>query len=65
MAPLIATQLVGLAFLRYVLELPAAVELSDEVIVKQIGGAIQGYIDGKCTAQKTQRAARRPKSLIR
>jgi Tetracyclin repressor-like, C-terminal domain/Bacterial regulatory proteins, tetR family len=61
-APLIATQLVGLAFLRYVLELPAVVGLSDEVIVKQIGGAIQGYIDGQSNGEKTHPAARRPKS---
>jgi AcrR family transcriptional regulator len=44
-AILIATQLVGLAFLRYVLRLPAAIELTEEDIVKSIGGAIQGYID--------------------
>jgi hypothetical protein len=62
-APLIATQLVGLAFLRYVLELPAVVGLSEEVIVKQVGGAIQSYIDGKSTGEKTKRAARRPQLL--
>jgi hypothetical protein len=62
LAPLIASQLVGLAFLRYVIELPAVVALSDEVIVKQIGRAIQGYIDGKSTGEKTQHAARRSKS---
>jgi hypothetical protein len=61
-APFIATQLIGLAFLRYVIELPALVALSDEVIVTQIGGAIQGYIDGTSTGEKTQQAARRPKS---
>jgi AcrR family transcriptional regulator len=61
-APLIATQLVGLAFLRYVLELPAVVELSDEVIVKQIGGAIQDCIDGKTADSKPRRATRRSKS---
>ncbi|WP_158749957.1 TetR/AcrR family transcriptional regulator [Acidobacterium sp. S8] len=44
-AILIATQLVGLAFLRYVLQLPAAVELTEEEIVKSIGNAIQSYID--------------------
>lgn len=60
-APLIATQLVGLAFLRYVLELPAVVELSDEVIVKQIGCAIQGYIDGRSAGEKKKQAARHRK----
>lgn len=61
-APLIAAQLVGLAFLRYVLELPAMVALSDEVIVKQIGGAIQGCIDGKTTKEKPRQAIARSKS---
>jgi AcrR family transcriptional regulator len=60
-APLIATQLVGLAFLRYVLKLPALVELSDEVIVKQIGCAIQGYIDWRSVGEKKKQAARRQK----
>lgn len=60
-APLIATQLVGLAFLRYVLELPALVELGDEIIVEQIGRAIQGFIDWRSTGEKKKRTGRRQK----
>jgi AcrR family transcriptional regulator len=44
-AALIATQLVGLAFLRYVLRLPAVVELSEAYLVEHMGSTIQRYID--------------------
>jgi AcrR family transcriptional regulator len=44
-AALIATQLVGLAFLRYVLKLPAVVALTPEQMVERIGRTIQSYID--------------------
>jgi AcrR family transcriptional regulator len=43
---LIATQLVGIAFLRYVLRLPAVVALEEQDLVKQVGQTIQRYIDG-------------------
>lgn len=43
---LVATQLLGLAFTRYVLKLPPVVALSRERLVTQVGGAIQSYIDG-------------------
>jgi AcrR family transcriptional regulator len=43
---MIATQLVGIAFLRYVLRLPAVVQLRDDDLVKHAGRTIQSYIDG-------------------
>lgn len=44
-AALVTTQLVGIAFLRYVLKLPAVVDLSQEFLVTQVGSAIQRYIE--------------------
>jgi AcrR family transcriptional regulator len=45
-AALIATQAIGLAFTRYVLELPAVVALSREEIVTAVGGTFQRYLEG-------------------
>ena len=45
-AGLVATQLLGLAFTRYVLKLPPVVALAHERIVADVGRSIQGYIDG-------------------
>jgi AcrR family transcriptional regulator len=45
-ATLIATQLVGIAFLRYVLRLPAVVDLSQEELVRHVGRTVQRYLDG-------------------
>lgn len=45
-AGLIATQLVGIAFLRYVLQLPLVVGLREEDLVVHVGRTIQRYIDG-------------------
>jgi broad specificity phosphatase PhoE len=42
---LVATQLVGLAFLRYVLRLPAVVDLNEEYLVKRVGSTIQSYLE--------------------
>lgn len=58
-SPLIATQLVGLAFLRYVIKLPAVVELSDADIVKYLGSAIQVYLDRELTDDKPKRRKKR------
>ncbi len=44
-AALIATQLVGLAFLRYVLRMPGIVNLSRDEIVKHVGKTLQTYLD--------------------
>jgi AcrR family transcriptional regulator len=46
---LIATQLVGIAFLRYVLRLPAVVALQQEDLVFEVGQTLQRYIDGSDT----------------
>lgn len=45
-AGLVATQILGLAFTRYVLKLPPVVALPRERLVAEVGRAIQGYIDG-------------------
>jgi AcrR family transcriptional regulator len=45
--PLIATQLLGLGLARYVLKLPAVVELPTETVVAQIGRVVQSYIDAQ------------------
>lgn len=42
---LIATQAIGLAFTRYVLELPPVAQLSKEEIVKSVGATFQRYLD--------------------
>ena len=44
-ATLIATQFVGIAFLRYVLRMPAVVALTHEELVKHAGRTVQGYLD--------------------
>ena len=43
-AALIATQLVGVAFLRYVVRLPSVVSLTRNDLVKQVGKTLQGYL---------------------
>jgi AcrR family transcriptional regulator len=45
-AALIATQLVGVAFLRYVLRLPNVTALKEEELVEHVGRTIQRYIEG-------------------
>jgi AcrR family transcriptional regulator len=44
-AALIATQMVGLGFTRYVVRVPAVVALPSSVIIDQVGATIQRYID--------------------
>lgn len=43
-AALIASQMLGLAYTRYVLGFPASTALSRELIVREIGGTIQAYL---------------------
>jgi hypothetical protein len=45
-ATLVATQLVGIAFLRYVVKLPAVVNLKKEELITNVGGTLQRYLDG-------------------
>ncbi|MEW9614591.1 TetR family transcriptional regulator [Shinella sp. S4-D37] len=45
-AGLVATQILGLAFTRYVLKLPPVVALPHERLVAEVGRSIQAYIDG-------------------
>ena len=45
-AGLVATQILGLAFARYVLKLPPVVALPRDRLVEEVGRSIQGYIDG-------------------
>lgn len=46
-AALIATQLVGLAFLRYVLRLPSIVDIDRAVLVRHVGQTVQCYLEGR------------------
>lgn len=43
--PLISTQVIGLGLTRYVLKLPPVVALSEETIIREVGRAVQTYID--------------------
>ena len=45
-AGLVATQILGLAFTRYVLKLPPVVALPRDRLIAEVGRSIQGYIDG-------------------
>lgn len=45
-AALIATQLVGLAFLRYVVHLPALIAIDRQTLIKQVGQTVQRYLEG-------------------
>ena len=45
-AALVATQMLGLAFCRYVVKLPAIVALSTTTIAERIGPTLERYIDG-------------------
>lgn len=45
-AALVATQMLGLAFTRYVLRLPPVVDLPDEMVVERVGATIQAYLEG-------------------
>jgi AcrR family transcriptional regulator len=42
---LIATQLVGMAFLRYVIQLPSVARLSREELISYLGETVQRYVD--------------------
>jgi AcrR family transcriptional regulator len=43
-AALIATQILGLAFTRFVLKLPPVVALSEDIVVEHIGATVQRYL---------------------
>ena len=45
-AALVATQLVGIAFLRYVLKMPSVVALEQQEIIDHAGQTIQRYLEG-------------------
>lgn len=44
-AALVAAQILGLAYARYVIRLPAVVSLDRSVIVEAVGGCVQTYLD--------------------
>ncbi len=46
-AALIGAQIVGLAFTRYVLRLPAVAALDPETIVSRVGATVQALLDGE------------------
>lgn len=46
-AGLVATQLLGLAFCRYVLKIPPVVAMAPETIVREVGATVQRYATGK------------------
>jgi AcrR family transcriptional regulator len=56
-AALIASQLLGLAYCRYVVGLPALLEMSPESLVQTIGATVQRYLDqaGRAGAAGTSR----------
>ena len=43
-AALIATQAIGLAFTRYVIEVPAVVDLTEDQVIASVGGTFQRYL---------------------
>jgi AcrR family transcriptional regulator len=45
-AALVSSQLLGLAFLRYVLKLPPVVQMSHDDIVRHVGRTLQRYVTG-------------------
>jgi Tetracyclin repressor-like, C-terminal domain len=53
-AALIATQLVGVASLRYVLRLPVVVQLEEEDLIVNLGRTIQRYIEGDGVPNRNQ-----------
>lgn len=46
-AGLVSSQLLGLAFTRYLLKLPPVVALPDDIIVREVGATIQRYATGR------------------
>jgi hypothetical protein len=50
-AALIASQLLGMAYCRYVVRMPALVALDERVIVAKLGETIQRYLDGPIGAK--------------
>jgi AcrR family transcriptional regulator len=50
---LVSSQLLGLAFCRYVLKLPPVVAMSHELIVREVGATIQRYIEGEAVVEDT------------
>lgn len=61
-AALVATQMLGLAFTRFVLGLPAVAALAEEVIGRNVGDTVQRYLTGPLAGPATRRALpkRRP-----
>ncbi len=45
-AGLIASQLLGMAYCRYVVKMPALTDLAEEIIIANLGRTIQRYLDG-------------------
>lgn len=43
-AALIASQMIGMGYARYVLKLPTVVALPKKVIIEQVGAVVQSYI---------------------
>ena len=53
-AALIATQMLGLAFCRYVVKLPPVVALSVDAIIEQVGPTIERYVAAPSTVPRQQ-----------
>ncbi len=53
-AGLVASQILGLAFTRYVLKIPPVVDMSIETIVREIGPTIQRYATSQFEEPKSQ-----------
>jgi Tetracyclin repressor-like, C-terminal domain len=50
-AGLIASQLLGMAYCRYVIRMPALVALDERVIIEKLGETIQRYLEGPINAR--------------
>ncbi|WP_283842162.1 TetR/AcrR family transcriptional regulator [Bradyrhizobium altum] len=51
-APFIATQMLGLAMARYIWRVPSIAALPKDLVVKQIGKAVQRYLDDAAEQQR-------------
>ena len=58
--PLISTQVIGLGLTRYVLKLPPVVALPEETIIREVGRAVQTYIDAADAAMPVPPQTPRP-----
>jgi AcrR family transcriptional regulator len=61
-AAMVSSQVLGVAYCRYILELPAITELDGETLAKTLGPVLQHYLTGDLDAPVAGDQAKRPKS---